>query len=157
MFALPFLTRLGVTQSWVGWTISGKTADNPGIWTYEGVAAAHIVSSSLFLLASVWHWTCWDLILFRDPRTGKQRKTYQKSLVFTYSKWFIVFWFWCFPRSWCFVYGIWISGPYGLTGCWSSCRRVFDLDRLGMTRLDPFADLWGRTKTFAVQVLFFGF
>eukprot|EP00983_Pelagomonas_calceolata_P102100 1158766-Pelagomonas_calceolata.AAC.8 len=47
MFVLPFLTRLGVTQSWGGWTISGETSSNP-----------------------VWHWVYWDLELFRDPRTG---------------------------------------------------------------------------------------
>jgi photosystem II CP47 chlorophyll apoprotein len=60
MFVLPFLTRLGVTQSWGGWTISGETANNPGIWSYEGVAASHIVLSGLLFLASVWHWVYWE-------------------------------------------------------------------------------------------------
>ena len=31
---------------------------------------AHIVLSGLLILASIWHWTFWDLELFRDPRTG---------------------------------------------------------------------------------------
>jgi Xaa-Pro aminopeptidase len=70
MFVLPFMTRLGISQSWGGWTISGETATNPGIWTYEGVAAAHIVLSGLLFMASIWHWVYWDLELFRDPRTG---------------------------------------------------------------------------------------
>ena len=29
MFVLPFMTRLGVTQSWGGWNITGETASNP--------------------------------------------------------------------------------------------------------------------------------
>ena len=41
------MTRLGITQSWGGWTISGETALNPGIWSYEGVAASHIILSGL--------------------------------------------------------------------------------------------------------------
>jgi photosystem II CP47 chlorophyll apoprotein len=32
MFVLPFMTRLGVSQSWGGWTISGEPSSNPGIW-----------------------------------------------------------------------------------------------------------------------------
>jgi hypothetical protein len=30
--------RLGITNSWGGWSISGGTVMNPGIWSYEGVA-----------------------------------------------------------------------------------------------------------------------
>jgi photosystem II CP47 chlorophyll apoprotein len=55
-----FMTCLGITQSW-WWTISGETASNPGIWSYEGVAATHIILSGLLFLASVWHWVYWDL------------------------------------------------------------------------------------------------
>jgi photosystem II CP47 chlorophyll apoprotein len=47
MFMLPFMTRLRVTQSWGGWNITGGPAINPGIWSYEGVAAAHIGLSGL--------------------------------------------------------------------------------------------------------------
>lgn len=47
MFVIPFMTRLGVTQSWGGWFVGGSDASgnmpvnvtvNPGIWSYEGVA-----------------------------------------------------------------------------------------------------------------------
>ncbi|KAK7296157.1 hypothetical protein VNO77_50672 [Canavalia gladiata] len=38
MFVIPFMTRLGVTNSWGGWNITGGTITNPGIWSYEGVA-----------------------------------------------------------------------------------------------------------------------
>jgi photosystem II CP47 chlorophyll apoprotein len=56
MFVLPFMTRLGITESWGNWTISGETATNPGIWTYEGVATAHILLSGALFMAAIWHW-----------------------------------------------------------------------------------------------------
>ncbi|KAJ0075186.1 hypothetical protein Patl1_35179 [Pistacia atlantica] len=52
MFITPFMTRLGITNSWGGWSITGGTITNPGIWSYEGVARAHIVY--------------WDLKIFGD-------------------------------------------------------------------------------------------
>ena len=52
MFVLPFMTRLGITQSWGGWTISGESSTNPGIWSYEGVATAHILLSGRFICGS---------------------------------------------------------------------------------------------------------
>ncbi|KAL5567573.1 hypothetical protein UlMin_024148 [Ulmus minor] len=45
MFVIPFMTRGTIT--------------NLGIWSYEGVAGAHI------------HWVYWDLEIFTDERTGK--------------------------------------------------------------------------------------
>ena len=102
MFVLPFMSSLGVTQSWGGWTISGETAGNPGLWSYEGVAAYSYRSyQDLLFLASIWHWVYWDLELFRDPRTGKTALDFLKFLGFTYSFRFIMFWFWCFPRNRC--------------------------------------------------------
>jgi photosystem II CP47 chlorophyll apoprotein len=40
-----------------------KQLHNPGIWSYEGVAASHIVLSGLLFLAAIWHWVYWDLEL----------------------------------------------------------------------------------------------
>jgi photosystem II CP47 chlorophyll apoprotein len=71
MFVMPFMVRLGVTESWGGWSVTGEPALNPGFWTFEGVAIAHIVLSGLLFLAACWHWVNWDLELFRDPRTGE--------------------------------------------------------------------------------------
>ncbi|KAJ4699606.1 Photosystem II CP47 reaction center protein [Melia azedarach] len=71
MFVIPFMTRLGITNSWGGWSITGGTITNPGIWSYEGVAGAHIVFSGLCFLAAIWHWVYWDLEIFGDERTGK--------------------------------------------------------------------------------------
>lgn len=38
LFVIPFMTRLGITNSWGGWSITGGTVTNPWIWSYEGVA-----------------------------------------------------------------------------------------------------------------------
>ena len=48
MFVMPFMARLGVTQSWGGWSVTGEVASNPGFWSFEGVATAHIVLSNPF-------------------------------------------------------------------------------------------------------------
>ncbi|KAM0066935.1 putative photosystem antenna protein [Helianthus debilis subsp. tardiflorus] len=68
IFVIPFMTRLGITNSWGGWSITGGTTTNPGIWSYEGVAGAHIVFSGLCFLAAIWHWVYWDLEIFCDER-----------------------------------------------------------------------------------------
>ena len=71
MFVMPFMARLGVTGSWSGWSITGETGVDPGFWSFEGVAAAHIVFSGLLFLAAIWHWAYWDLEIWQDPRTGE--------------------------------------------------------------------------------------
>ena len=71
MFVMPFMARLGVTGSWGGWSITGETGVDPGFWSFEGVAAAHIIFSGLLFLAAIWHWTYWDLEIWQDPRTGE--------------------------------------------------------------------------------------
>ncbi|KAL0653473.1 hypothetical protein Bca4012_096164 [Brassica carinata] len=40
----------------------GGTITNPGLWSYEGVAAAHIVFSGLYFLAAIWRWVYWNLV-----------------------------------------------------------------------------------------------
>jgi photosystem II CP47 chlorophyll apoprotein len=71
MFVMPFMARLGVTDSWGGWSITGESVSDPGIWSFEGVALTHIVLSGMCFLAAIWHWVYWDLEIFRDPRTGE--------------------------------------------------------------------------------------
>jgi len=55
IFVLPFMTRIGITQSWTNWTITGEALENFGFWSYEGVALSHIVLSGLLMLSSIWH------------------------------------------------------------------------------------------------------
>nr|WP_290222369.1 photosystem II chlorophyll-binding protein CP47 [Trichocoleus desertorum] len=117
MFVLPFMTRLGVTQSWGGWSIAGEAAANPGIWSFEGVAAAHIILSGLLFLAACWHWVYWDLELFRDPRTGEPALDLPKMFgIHLFLSGLLCFGFGAFHLSGLFGPGMWVSDPYGLTG-----------------------------------------
>jgi len=94
MFVLPFMTRLGVTNSWGGWTISGESTSNPGLWSYEGVAASHIILSGLLFLAAIWQ--IFGIHLFLSG--------------------VLCFGFGAFHVTGLFGPGIWVSDPYGLTG-----------------------------------------
>jgi photosystem II CP47 chlorophyll apoprotein len=117
MFVLPFMARLGVTQSWGGWSITGEAAANPGIWSFEGVAAAHIILSGLLFLAACWHWVYWDLELFRDPRTGEPALDLPKMFgIHLFLSGLLCFGFGAFHLSGLFGPGMWVSDPYGLTG-----------------------------------------
>ncbi len=117
MFVMPFMARLGVTQSWGGWSITGETAANPGFWSFEGVAAAHIVLSGLLFLAAVWHWVYWDLELFRDPRTGDPALDLPKMFgIHLFLSGLLCFGFGAFHLTGLFGPGMWVSDPYGITG-----------------------------------------
>jgi len=117
MFVMPFMARLGVTQSWAGWSITGETAVNPGYWSFEGVAAAHIVLSGLLFLAACWHWVYWDLELFRDPRTGEPALDLPKMFgIHLFLSGLLCFGFGAFHLTGLFGPGMWVSDPYGLTG-----------------------------------------
>lgn len=117
IFVLPFITRLGVTKSWNGWIVTGGTTTNPGIWSYEGVAVAHILLSGLLILASIWHWTFWDLELFRDPRTGNPALDLPKIFgIHLFLSGVLCFSFGAFHITGLYGPGIWVADPYGLTG-----------------------------------------
>ena len=117
MFVLPFMTRLGVTNSWGSWSMTGEPSFNPGVWSYEGVAAAHIVLSGLLFLAAIWHWVYWDLQLFRDPRTGDPALDLPKIFgIHLFLSGLLCFAFGAFHVTGLFGPGIWVSDPYGLTG-----------------------------------------
>ena len=34
MFVMPFMARLGITESWGGWTITGGSSGAPGNWSF---------------------------------------------------------------------------------------------------------------------------
>jgi len=115
MFVLPFMARLGVTGSWSGWHIVGDT--NPGFWSFEGVAASHIVLSGLLFLASIWHWVYWDLEVFRDSRTGDPALDLPKIFgIHLFLAGVLCFAFGAFHVTGLYGPGIWVSDPYGLTG-----------------------------------------
>ncbi|MEO1431002.1 MAG: photosystem II chlorophyll-binding protein CP47 [Cyanobacteria bacterium J06632_19] len=117
MFVLPFMARLGVVESWGGWSVTGNPTGDPGFWSFEGVAAAHIVLSGLLFLAAVWHWVFWDLELFQDPRTGEPALDLPKMFgIHLFLSGLLCFGFGAFHLTGLFGPGMWISDPYGLTG-----------------------------------------
>jgi photosystem II CP47 chlorophyll apoprotein len=117
MFVMPFMARLGVTGSWGGWSITGETAVNPGFWSFEGVALAHIVLSGLLFLAAVWHWVYWDLDLFRDPRTGEPALDLPKMFgIHLFLSGLLCFGFGAFHLTGLWGPGMWVSDAYGTTG-----------------------------------------
>jgi photosystem II CP47 chlorophyll apoprotein len=108
---------LGVTQSWGGWSVTGEAAVDPGFWSFEGVAAAHIVLSGLLFLAACWHWVYWDLDLFRDPRTGEPALDLPKMFgIHLFLSGLLCFGFGAFHLTGLWGPGMWISDPYGITG-----------------------------------------
>jgi photosystem II CP47 chlorophyll apoprotein len=117
MFVLPFMARLGVTGSWAGWSVTGETGVDPGFWSFEGVAAAHIILSGLLFLAAVWHWVYWDLELFRDPRTGEPALDLPKMFgIHLFLSGLLCFGFGAFHLTGLFGPGMWVSDAYGVTG-----------------------------------------
>jgi len=106
-----------VTESWGGWSLTGAPATNPGFWSFEGVAAAHIGLSGLLFLAAVWHWVYWDLELFRDPRTGESALDLPKMFgIHLFLSGLLCFGFGAFHLTGLYGPGMWVSDPYGLTG-----------------------------------------
>ncbi|MBW4419747.1 MAG: photosystem II chlorophyll-binding protein CP47 [Myxacorys californica WJT36-NPBG1] len=117
MFVLPFMSRLGVTSSWGGWSITGESFTDPGYWSFEGVAIAHIILSGLLFLAACWHWVYWDLELFRDPRTGEPALDLPKMFgIHLFLSGLLCFGFGAFHLTGLFGPGMWVSDAYGLTG-----------------------------------------
>ncbi|MEM9137039.1 MAG: photosystem II chlorophyll-binding protein CP47, partial [Cyanobacteria bacterium P01_F01_bin.42] len=117
MYVLPFMSRLGVTSSWGGWSVTGETGVSTGFWSFEGVALAHIVLSGLLFLAAIWHWVYWDLELFRDPRTGEPALDLPKMFgIHLFLSGLLCFGFGAFHLTGLWGPGMWVSDPYGLTG-----------------------------------------
>jgi photosystem II CP47 chlorophyll apoprotein len=117
MFVLPFMARIGVTGSWSGWSVTGETGVDPGFWSFEGVATAHIILAGMLFLAAVWHWVFWDLELFRDPRTGEPALDLPKMFgIHLFLSGLLCFGFGAFHLTGLWGPGMWVSDPYSLTG-----------------------------------------
>ncbi len=124
MYVMPMTARLGVTGSWNGWDVTGATGLDPGFWSFEGVAAAHIVFSGLLMLAAIWHWTYWDLELWEDSRTGEAALDLPRIFgIHLLLAGLACFGFGAFH---CSTVGLWVSDPYALTG-----------------HIEPVAPAWG--------------
>nr|QGU93314.1 photosystem II CP47 chlorophyll apoprotein [Selaginella stauntoniana] len=127
MSVIPLMTRPGVTKPWSGWSIAGETVTNAGIWSYEGVATAHIVSPGLLSPAATWHRVYWDPETSSDERTGTFASDPPKiSGVHPSPSGVPRFGFGAFHVTGLLGPGTWVSDPYGLTG-----------------RVEPVAPAWG--------------
>ncbi|KAL5577578.1 hypothetical protein UlMin_019277 [Ulmus minor] len=134
MFIIPFMTHLEITNSWGGWNITRGTITNLGIWSYEGVAGAHIVFSDLCFWEAIWHWVYWDLEIFTDERTGKPSLDLPKIFgIHLFLSGLACFGFGAFHVTRLYGPGIWVSDPYGLTG-----KVQFVNPAWGVEGFDPF-------------------
>lgn len=116
-FLMPFVSRIGVVNSWQGWSITGETFINPGLWTFETVAIAHIIYSGLSFLAACWHWVYWDISTFFDPKTDEPVLDLPKIFgIHLTLAGLLCFGFGAFHLTGVFGPGMWVSDPLGLTG-----------------------------------------
>ncbi|MEL6815025.1 MAG: photosystem II chlorophyll-binding protein CP47, partial [Cyanobacteria bacterium J06598_3] len=116
-FLMPFVSRIGVVNSWQGWSITGDTFIDPGLWTFETVAIAHIVYSGLSFLAACWHWVYWDISTFFDPKTDEPVLDLPKIFgIHLTLAGLLCFGFGAFHLTGVFGPGMWVSDPLGLTG-----------------------------------------
>ena len=115
MYVLPFITRLGAVASWSGWSMLGGVSLERSLWSYEGIAASHIVLSGLMFLAAIWHWTYWDLDVFRERKSGALALDLPKIFgIHLVLAGLLCLGFGAFHAA---VYpGIWVSDVYGLSG-----------------------------------------
>jgi photosystem II CP47 chlorophyll apoprotein len=135
MFVMPFMSRLGVTDSWGGWSITGGSNANPGLWSFEGVAICHIILSGLCFLAALWHWSFWDIVLFRDVKSGEPGLDLQIVFgIHLLLASMLCFAFGAFHVTGSFGPGMWVSDLYGLSG---EVHGV--LPKWGADGFDPFA------------------
>jgi photosystem II CP47 chlorophyll apoprotein len=72
-YVVPAVSRLGVVSSIYDWTLGIELKMNrlDLYWSYESVSLAHLILSGLLLLASLWHWTYYNLSVFISSLTGK--------------------------------------------------------------------------------------
>ena len=69
-YVIPFISRIGVIRSLYSWSLGIKLSINL-YWTYETVDIGHITLSGFCVLASLWHWSYWDLDLFVSLVSGQ--------------------------------------------------------------------------------------
>ena len=123
-FVLPFATRLGVVDSWSGWSMLGSISDRGTGWSYEAVGTSHIILAGLCFAASAWHWTYWDLDVFRDRRSNELCL----DLPQIFGIHLLLSGLLClsFGAFHCAVYpGIWVSDVFGLSGAPTAVSYVW--------------------------------
>jgi len=147
LYVLPFMARLGCVNSWTGWSLVSSPQTRP--WTFEFVALAHIGLSRLLFLASVWHWTFFDLELFTSqdglPALDLP-KIFGIHLVLAS---LLCFGFGLFHVTGLFGPRIWVSDAYGLRGHVQGVAPVWGVERF-------FPDNPGRIASHHIAAGLFG-
>ncbi|KAB2017098.1 hypothetical protein ES319_D08G137200v1 [Gossypium barbadense] len=84
MFVIPFMTRLGITNSWGGWSLQGDYNTFGYLELRRWWPSTYCVFSGLCFLGSYLALVYWDLEIFCDERTGKPSLDLPKILEFIY-------------------------------------------------------------------------
>jgi photosystem II CP47 chlorophyll apoprotein len=116
MYVLPFIARLGITSSSLGWSLF-EDYTTSSLWTFEDVAWSHIGLSGLCFLAASWHWAYWDLTLFKDVRTLEPSLDLPKIFaVHLLLSGLLCFSFGAFHLTGVYGPGFWVSDSYSTSG-----------------------------------------
>ena len=118
-----FMTRLGVTESWGGWSVTGESSSNPGLWSFEGVCIKLILSYlRLLFLAANLALGFWDLEIFTIKRSEEISLDLPKVFgIHLFLSGLLCLGFGAFHVTGFFGPGMWLSDAYGLTGKSSGC------------------------------------
>lgn len=126
MYVLTYSNRLGLSTSAVN--IGTKS------WAYETVISAHAALSGLLILASLWHWSFWDLDLFSGPGiigSGPALNLLRAFGIHLTLAGYLCFTFGYFHLTGCFGPGIYTSDSAGLIGPPHDVKPDFTLQNLG--------------------------
>ncbi|KAL4026071.1 hypothetical protein IC575_014495 [Cucumis melo] len=93
MFVIPFMTRLGITNSW-GLEYHRGTITNP-VFGVTKVWPEHILCFLDCAFSSYRHWVYWDLEIFCDERTENLLWICQDFWNSFISLVVGLLWFWC--------------------------------------------------------------
>lgn len=150
MLVLPHMARLGITESWSGWTITGERFTESmspmaggGLaaggwslasftWTFEWVALSHVILSGLCFLAALWHWFYWDIVLFyRETESGSLVDQLDLPKVFGIHLLLasiLCFGFGALHLTGVYGPGMWVTDAYGLDGRVRGVAPLWDAD-----------------------------
>jgi photosystem II CP47 chlorophyll apoprotein len=130
LFVLPFMARLGCVSSLSRWSLVERVQST---WSFELVAAAHIVLSGLLFLATIWHWTFYDLEVFNTADRLPALDLPKIFGIHLFLARILCFSFRLFHLTRLFGPRMWVSDAYRLTG---HVQRVQPAWRV--ERFDPY-------------------
>lgn len=124
---VPFSSKLGVTNSLYGWSVSCLLSESSS-WSYESVVISHLFLSGLLALSGFWHWCYWDLDLFILGSSGRLSldllRIFGIHLLLASG---LCFGFGIFHLTGSYGPGYWSSDSYGLLGGIRNIKPVFSI------------------------------